>query len=101
MDLKIRVIDISNWDYKIFDTPRECIEFFHITLCDLYKLLSLGKRCLFQQHGIKYYFEYDDPRNESIAYKEQRENIYEKCMACEKLHLNTFSCCIPCYIQLL
>lgn len=101
MDLKIRVIDITNWDYKIFDTTRECTDFFRITLCDLYKLISLGKRCLFKQNDIKYYFEYDDPKLEHITYKEQREHVYEKCLSCEKLHLNTFTCCLPCYMVLL
>ena len=101
MNLKIRLIDCTNWDYRLFDNINDAMTFLNINKCDIYMLIAMNKRCRILHNDIKYYVEFDDPRNESIAYKEASDTIYEKCAVCERVSLSTFKCCIPCYTELI
>ena len=102
MNLKIRVINISNYaEYKIFDTIEDCEKYFLINKTTIYKLIALGKRCAYLHSDSNLYlFEFDDPRQEHIIYKQQIKNIFKKCDMCERVSLNNFKCCFDCYIHI-
>ena len=101
MNLKIRVINNDDYSYHVFNDVHECVIYYNIDKADVYMLLSYGNRCLFHYKDSKLYFMYIDDRQEYIMYKEQKHIIYSKCNVCEKLSLNTFNCCLPCYMVLL